>query len=33
VIKGDEFNTVERQQPKRALIELPILGQAPMGRG
>jgi NADH-quinone oxidoreductase subunit B len=26
-IGGAEFNTPERQRPKRALVELPILGQ------
>ena len=28
-IWGDEFNTPDRQKPKRALVELPILGQSP----
>jgi NADH-quinone oxidoreductase subunit B len=28
-IWGDEFATAERQQPKRALVELPVLGQTP----
>ncbi len=29
---GREFTLAERQQPKRALVELPILGQLPTGR-
>jgi hypothetical protein len=27
---GSEFDTPERQKPKRALVDLPVLGQAPM---
>jgi len=29
-IDGAEFDLFERQQPKRALVELPILGQSPV---
>jgi NADH-quinone oxidoreductase subunit B len=29
-IRGAEFDTPERQQPKRALLELPIIGQSPV---
>jgi NADH-quinone oxidoreductase subunit B len=29
-LTGREFKTAERQQPKRALMELPILGQTPV---
>jgi hypothetical protein len=29
-LRGDEFNQLARQQPKRALVELPIIGQSPM---
>ena len=29
-IMGQEFNTPERQLPKRALIELPIIGHTPI---
>jgi NADH-quinone oxidoreductase subunit B len=28
-VAGVEFDLPQRQQPKRALVELPILGQAP----
>jgi len=28
-LNGREFETAERQKPKRALVELPILGQTP----
>ena len=28
-VAGYEFNVASRQQPKRALLELPILGQTP----
>ena len=28
-IGGGEFETASRQQPKRALVELPIIGQSP----
>ena len=29
-LNGNEFNTAARQEPKRALVELPIVGQAPI---
>jgi hypothetical protein len=29
-LTGEEFDLQSRQQPKRALMELPILGQSPM---
>jgi NADH-quinone oxidoreductase subunit B len=28
-LTGEEFNAPERQRPKRALMELPIIGQTP----
>ena len=29
-ISGQEFDVAARQQPKRALMELPIMGQSPV---